>query len=221
MGGEKTFAFNLTHPRFDIDALIETLVYRKVASVLTAPRLTTSNNTEATMIIADRVPVITRESTTSPEGTVTTTESVEFVDSGLTLTITPRKVGVNQILLTIAPVITQISDYTETDPPQPIIDTRQTKTTVIIRDDQWLVIGGLITKNTTKMRKKIPLLGDIPLLGIAFSSRGDIDTKGDLLILVNAKILDDESIGVDTKSSLEKQDALETGKKPEKYKSLR
>lgn len=221
VGGEKTFAFNLTHPRFDIDALIETLVYRKVASVLTAPRLTTSNNTEATMIIADRVPVITRESTTSPEGTVTTTESVEFVDSGLTLTITPRKVGVNQILLTIAPVITQISDYTETDPPQPIIDTRQTKTTVIIRDDQWLVIGGLITKNTTKMRKKIPLLGDIPLLGIAFSSRGDIDTKGDLLILVNAKILDDESIGVDTKSSLEKQDALETGKKPEKYKSLR
>ena len=221
VGEESTFTFNLTHPRFNVDALIQALVYRKVATVLTAPRLTTSNNVEATMTIADRIPVITRDVTTSPEGTVTTTETVIFQDVGLTLTILPRKVGTNQILLVIFPSITQLSEYTDTDPPQPIIDTRETKSTVIIRDDQWLVIGGLITTNTSQIRKKIPLLGDIPLLGIAFSSRGNTQEKGDLLILVNAKILDDESIGVDMMSSIEKQESLKTGRKPKRHKSLR
>ena len=216
-----TFSFGLTHPKFNIDATIEALVYRKLARVLTAPRLTTSNNVEATMTIADQVPVITRDRVVSPEGTITETESVTFTSVGFSLTILPKKVGTNQILLDITPTITQISSWTDTDPSQPIVDTRETKTQVIIRHDQWLVIGGLITTSTTQMRKKIPLLGDIPLLGIAFSSKGGSKEKGDLLILVNARILDDELIGTDTKDSLEKQEVLETGKKRKRYKIFR
>ncbi len=221
VGELSTFKFGLTHPKFNIDAAIEALVYRKVARVLTAPRLTTSNNVEATMTIADMIPVIAKSQTTSPEGTVTTTESVSFASAGLTLTILPKKVGINQILLDMSSKITQFTEYTDTDPPQPIIDNRETKNKVIIRHDQWLVIGGLITTNTAKMRRKIPLLGDIPLLGIAFSSRGTTDIKGDLLILVNARILDDESIGVDTKSSIEIQETLKEGGKPERFRSYR
>ncbi len=216
-----TFSFGLTHPKFNIDATIEALVYRKLARVLTAPRLTTSNNVEATMTIADQVPVITRDRVVSPEGTITETESVTFTSAGLMLKILPKKVGTDQILLKITPTITQISDWTDTDPPQPIVDTRETKTQVIIRHDQWLVIGGLITTSTTQMRRKIPLLGDIPLLGIAFSSKGGSKEKGDLLILVNARILSDELIGTDTKDSLEKQEVIETGKKRKRYKIFR
>lgn len=209
---DPTFKFGLTHPRFDIEATIEALVYRQIARVLTAPRLTTVNNVEATLTVADQVPVVTREQTINEEGNVIfTTESVEFEEVGLVLRILPKKVGGNRVNLKINPSITQVTSFTDTDPPQPVIDTRETVTEVILRHDQWLVIGGLVKTNMSEIRRKIPLLGDIPLIGLAFSSRSEREETSELLILVNAQLLDDELIGADTRDSLLRQDAIKSG----------
>ena len=190
----EVFTFGVTRPEGGLGALasmtIEALKEEGLANILSAPRLTTTNNKEASLTVADRIPVITRQKTVTEFGAIEIIETVSFQDSGLTLKILPRKVGTNQILLSIDPTITQLSGFTSTDPPQPILDTRESHNEVIVRDNEWLVIGGLTTTHTSDLRRKFPILGDIPLLGIAFRSSRDIRTKNDLLILVNAHILD-------------------------------
>ena len=208
-----TFSFGLTHPNYDFDMLLEALVQSDIANILTAPRLTTTNNVEAKMTIADQLPVVTRTTTVTDSGATVTDDSVSFVSAGLEITMLPRKVGDNQIYLKIRPVLTQYSGDTDTDPPQPIINTRETTTEVIVKSNQWLVIGGLITTNTSKLRRKIPFLGDIPLLGIAFSSTRNIQRKRNLLVLVNAQILDEGMIRIDTKTAHEELESLAPKKK--------
>ena len=71
----------------------------------------------------------------------------------------------------------------------PSIDTREIKTQVLVNDGQTVVLGGILETTKTKSADKVPLLGDIPLLGYLFKTTTDINNKTELLIFITPKIL--------------------------------
>ena len=186
-----TFDFAYLSDR--IDASLSALVQKEAAEVLSEPKVATSHNRKAQIKVVNQVPVITRTTRIVDQVTVTD-EEVTFKETGLTLEVTPRVLAENKIEMLVKPAVLELTGWTETDPPAPIIDTRSAETNVTISDGKWLVIGGLIRYNERTVERGIPLLMDIPILGWLFRSTYTVREKSNLVILVTATVLDAEKI---------------------------
>jgi type IV pilus assembly protein PilQ len=185
-------SFMWGYVRGDVEVSLKAMVDRKAADILSEPQVTTTNNRPATIRVADRVPVIKRTLQIVNQQSITTDE-VTFEDAGLSLQVTPRVVGDNHVFLKLLPAVRELVGYTDTVPPQPIINTREATTDVMIQDGAWLVIGGLMRNSKTNNKRKVPIVGSIPLLGLPFRSQTGKTEKSNLLILVSATVLDDMS----------------------------
>lgn len=206
-------SFMWGYVRGDLELSLEALVEKKVADILSEPQVTATNNQPATIKVVDKVPVITRTLQIVNEQTITT-DAVTFEEAGLTLEVTPRVVGGDHVFLKLSPSVKELVGFTDTTPKQPIINSREATTEVMIRDGAWLVIGGLMRNTINANKRKVPLLGSIPLLGLPFRSKSGTIEKSNLLILVSATILDDDSIGQQTRSATEGLEKLrKTGEK--------
>lgn len=182
-------AFGFAFVSRRIDVALSALVQKEVAEVLSAPRITTAHGCAAEIKVVNQVPVITR-TTRIVDGVTVTDENVSFKETGLTLTVTPRVLADRQIEMVVEPVVQELTGWTDTDPPAPIIDTRSAKTTVTISDGRWLVIGGLMRYNERTLHRGIPLLKDLPLIGWLFRSTYTTREQSNLIILVSATVLD-------------------------------
>jgi len=181
-----------------IDAALNALAQKDVAEVLSAPRVTTGHGRPAEIRITNQVPVITRTTRVVDQVTVTD-ETVTFKETGLTLTVTPRVLADHQIQMVVEPSVLELTGWTDTDPPAPIIDTRSAKTDVTIHDGKWLVIGGLMRYNEQKIERGVPLLKDIPVLGWLFKTTDTKREKSNLIILVSATVLDRADVDAEAK----------------------
>ena len=195
-------SFMWGYVRGDVELSLEALVEKKAADILSEPQVTATNNQPAVIKVADRIPVITRTLQVVDQQTITTDE-VTFEEAGLSLEVTPRVVGENHIFLKLYPSVRELVGFTDTTPPQPIINSREATTEVMIKDGSWLVIGGLMRKTMNANKRKVPMLGSLPLLGLPFRSRSGNSEKSNLLILVSATILDDASVTQQTNNSTE------------------
>ena len=110
-----------------------------------------------------------------------------MVNAGIKLEVTPVINAEDRITLRIKPESSfPTADSTEAGP---VIRTRNAETTVIIRDGDTLVIGGLIDDSDTKGVQKIPLLGDIPIIGVFFRSNTNRKIRNELLVFVTPRII--------------------------------
>lgn len=208
-GVPPTLTLALARPDNGITLALEALSEKGMIEVLSAPRLVTTNNREAIIEVVNHIPIIHREIIIiegEPDRIRDFVYRTEPV--GLTLEILPRQVGVDEVLVRVAPALDELFGMTDTDPPHPIISERRAETEVILRAGEWLVMGGLVTASVDELRKKVPLLGDIPLLGALFRSTRHEERKSDLLILVNAEILDREAVARDVDQAREAQERL-------------
>jgi type II secretory pathway component GspD/PulD (secretin) len=194
-----------------ITATIDALAQKDAAQILSAPNVTASHGREATMKVVDQVPVITRSTTQVVDQVTVTDETVEFKEAGVTLTVTPRVVAGRRVSLLIEPSVKEVTGYTETDPPQPIIDTRTAKTAVMMASGQWLIIGGMIRSRERKFTRGIPLLKDIPLVGALFRTSQTTREKTNLIILVSTRVLDDATVSADARRVRERLDGHRRG----------
>ena len=113
--------------------------------------------------------------------------SYSSVDAGVTLSVTPQ---VNRNGFITLQVIPTVSSVVNPGPP-PVVDSRTASTTVLVRDGETLVIGGMLRDDETITTAKVPILGDIPLLGaLLFQSRYTKVTKRDLVVLITPRILE-------------------------------
>jgi len=199
------FALNSKH----LDAALNALTQKEVAEVLSAPRVATGHGHEAEIRVVDQVPVITRQTRVVNEVTLTD-ETVTFKETGVTLTVTPRVLADNRIELLVEPAVLELTGWTDTDPPAPIIDTRSAKTQVTISNGRWLVIGGLMRYNERVLERGVPLLKDIPGLGWLFSTRYTLREKSNLVILMTATVLTDPMIAEETRRT---EDAIRSHRK--------
>lgn len=153
------------------------------ARILADPRITTISGRTATIRAGDNISILT--TTGGGTGTVATTQLQTF-QTGVTLDITPVINAGNFITVSLHPAVNSLSGITNGIPQ---ISTRETQTTVGMQEDETLVIGGLIQDNTSRNTTKIPIFGDIPLLGRLFRSESVNHTRNELIITVTPHIL--------------------------------
>ena len=170
-------------------ARINALVTNGKAKILSRPNVTTIQGHEAIINVGSSVP-IPRESVTNS----TTTTSFEYRDAGIILKYTPRINVDGTITATI---------HTEVSTPQYVEDlkayrfnTRSADTIVTVRDGEPMVIGGLIGAEDAKSVRKIPFLGDLPILGALFKSHKKDKTESELLIFFTAHVINGAGVGV-------------------------
>ncbi len=155
------------------------------ASLLASPKVVAQDSKAATVRVVNRFPVL---KTVATQNNVS--QSVEYVDVGQTLTITPRIDAAGYVTLEVEPEISVLGGTVPVNGNStPVVNTRSLKTIARVRDQEPIVIGGLKRTDSTSAANKIPLLGEIPFIGSLFkSSSGDTQTT-EIVLIVTPRIL--------------------------------
>lgn len=180
----------LTIPAFS--AFLSALATRGETNLVATPNLLTLDNEEATMHVLSKEP--TPGSTTFGASGVTTAQSVDYKEAGLELKIKPQITEGDMVLLEIEQ---KLSGFTNpqfsTNLNAPAMKERKVKTTVVTENGQTVVLAGLMDDTTSRQKRKIPLLGDIPILGFLFSTTTNQMAKNNLLIFITPHIIKDRT----------------------------
>jgi general secretion pathway protein D len=170
----------------DIKALLHFYSGDSDVNVLSTPRLLTTDNEEAEIIVGEERPFLKSSQLTTEGSTVRTWE---YKDVGITLKITPH---ISKGKLLRLSIFTEIKSFVEElagEVGAVVTTKRQATTSVIVEDGSTVVIAGLIRDDKTGSVAKVPLLGDIPLLGWLFKSRTQTKIKTNLLIFITPRIV--------------------------------
>jgi len=180
-GGAIEFAIaNLANTRY-LQARISALEEKGQGKVISSPRITTLDHTEAYIQQGLRVPYIKL----TEQGTPTT----EFIDANLKLQVTPHVTADGHIKMELL-VAKDAPDYTNKDIyGTPAIDKKEAKTEVLVKDGDVVVIGGIYTYEKTGSTSAVPLFYKIPLLGWLFQKKSKDDNKRELLIFIAPRIV--------------------------------
>ena len=173
----------------DYQATLEMLESNSNTEVLSSPRIVVIDNHEANILVGSEEPYIT--TSTDPD-TGWVYEETKFKSVGLKLVVTPKIDEDNYITMIVHPEVSTARRVAEVDNAL-AIDTTQADTTMMVKDGETIVLGGLMkdTKSTTE--KKIPFLGDIPILGWFFRSTEKEVKKTEILIFITPHILTNEN----------------------------
>ncbi len=177
--------------------LLQALSTSAAANLLSTPSIITLDNQEAEIMVGQNVPFVTGESTVSGDGTSNPFTTIEREDIGLTLTVTPTISADGLVRLVVEQTTEDVTDSIESASDL-VTSKREIKTTVLADDGETIVLGGLTTENYTVNKSKVPLLGDIPVLGRLFSSESETREKRNLLVFLRPKIIldRDDSVAV-------------------------
>lgn len=179
-------------------ALIQALATTTNANLLSTPSIMTLDNQEAKIVVGQNVPFITGSSTSSSSTTTNPFQTIERQDVGITLKVIPHigeggtvRLEIEQEVSAVLPSVQGVNSA------DLITSKRSIKTTVLADDGQTIVLGGLIKDDNTKTVSKVPLLGDIPLLGYLFRATSDKKTKQNLLVFLQPTLLRDGGSAVE------------------------
>ncbi len=185
---------------FQIGALVTALRGDGKSNILSTPSVLTLDNQEAQIKVAQEVPFLTGQYTTnattttggntSTNGITNPFQTIERKDVGLVLKVKPQinegesvRLDIHQEVSSLAPTVSGAVDL--------ITNKRELTTSVLVKDDSLLVLGGLIDNQLKDNVQKVPALGDIPLIGNLFRYRTNSRTKSDLMVFLHPKILRD------------------------------
>jgi type II secretory pathway component GspD/PulD (secretin) len=173
----------LSRTPISFTAQLNMLIQNGKGRVLADPRITVLSGRTATIRAGDTISILT--TTAGNAGTIATTQ-VQSFQTGVTLDITPSVTPDGGITVQLHPVVNSLIG---TNAGVPEISTRDTQTVVHLQDDETLVIGGLIQESDTRTTTKVPLLGDLPLLGRVFRNENFQGQRNELIIVVTPHIL--------------------------------
>ena len=181
-------------------AVLRALEKQGKVNVLSAPRVTTLSGQLATISIIRTIPYVydveVENVGTAEHPIWLTTYEIEEEEVGVLLTVTPTvPEGTTLITLDITPTVNVLVDripvFADVDPAYgwPVIDTRTTTTSLTIESGESIVLGGLIRSEEQVIERKVPLLGDIPLLGHLFRHEYSREEKSNLIIFITAYLV--------------------------------
>lgn len=176
-------------------ALIRALNSDSEANILSTPTLLTLDNEEAEIIVGKEVPFQTGSYTSTGASSTPTNpfNTIERKNVGLSLKVTPQINEGDEVFLEINQEISDVIPKGDAVDVQ--TSKRQIKTRVIVGDGNIIVLGGLLTEKETEVEKKVPGLGDIPLLGALFRSTSNEREKVNLMVFLRPVIVRDSKVG--------------------------
>lgn len=156
------------------------------SNILATPHLTTMDNEEAFFIVGQEVPIIT--GSTSSANNANPFQTVDRKEVGIKLKVTPQINEGTAVQLLIEQEVSSVSGATSVDIS---INKREIKTTVIVDDGATIVLGGLIDEDVQESVSKVPILGDIPIIGNLFKSTTSSKRKRNLMVFIRPTIIRD------------------------------
>ncbi len=153
--------------------------------ILDTPRISTSNNVQATIDVGQKVPYITGQEATGVGTALIST--YDFLPVGVTLKVTPRISSNNQVTMDVDQSADDVESYTSYNAP--LVDHREAGTTVTVQDGQTIILGGIIQRSVTTTVNKFPILGDIPILGYLFQQSNKSYNQTELMVLLTPHII--------------------------------
>jgi general secretion pathway protein D len=184
------FAFAFATDKFL--AALNALASLNKVTVLSSPTIMTAENRKAVINVSTSVPIVTSQQVPVATGGITgnsITQSVEYKDAGIILTVIPRIGEKGTVALDVKQ---EVNDVGPTQPPpinSPIFFKREAETSVVLLNNQTLVLGGLIQNRRTLVRTGIPWLNEIPILGYLFGSREWKTDRTELLLLITPRVV--------------------------------
>jgi general secretion pathway protein D len=151
--------------------------------IVSRPRISAQSGSTAKIITGDALPILTSIALSGVNGV---SQQVQYVNVGVTLQIAPRVSGDGWVS---SHVFAVVSSVTGTSQGYPTISQREAETSATVRDGDSFVIGGLTQDETISTKSKVPLLGDIPLIGLAFRNERTTRSKTELYIIVTPHVV--------------------------------
>jgi len=179
----------------DYQVTLRAIAQAGKTEILSRPSILARNNQQATISLGQQVPIITG---TRFDTLGNQYNTIAYQDVGIQLTVTPFITSDGMVEMIVTPQTSELADrsqwVTTSSGPSgsitsPVINNRSADTVVVVPDGQTVIIGGLMLKQNQRAESKIPILGDIPLLGVAFRHRVDNNTKTELLIFMTPHIV--------------------------------
>ncbi len=187
-------AIRIGHQRGSVTAVLDALKQQGNLRVVSKPRLRTLNNQPAVVRVGQDLPVFITQTTQSPGSppVISTNESIQTVTVGTVLSITPQVSADRLVTLDITPAVSRLV-RTETSATgntnAPVIDIRQASSIVRVRDGATIVMGGLVQDSNSSTQRKVPLLGDIPVLGKAFTATNKLKERTELIFFITPRVI--------------------------------
>ena len=169
-------------------ATLKALHSNGALNVLSTPNIMTSDNKEAEIFVGENVPFLSGTNLTS---TGLSQQSIERKDTGIILKIKPQISEGDYVKLDIYQEISAVKDFGTATNPNLGSTKRSAKTSVVVKNTDTVIIGGLIQDTDQVTESKIPILGDIPLLGWLFKTKRTTRDKTNLLIMLTPRIIKD------------------------------
>ncbi|AKM10664.1 type II secretion system secretin GspD [Croceicoccus naphthovorans] len=170
-----------------IGALINAIQADSDSNILSTPHITTNDNVPASILFGQEIPVSTGEALSGNFDNAFRT--IQRQNVGIELDVTPQINASNEVRLDLRQEVSSIAGPVSSDFNELIINKREIKTTVTVGDREIIVLGGLLDDNERRTIQKIPLLGDIPVIGELFKSRGKSHAKTNLMVFIRPTIL--------------------------------
>ena len=205
----------------DLEVTIRAISERTKLEILSRPSVLARNNQQATITVGQEVPFIRNSRITSDGQTINT---IEYDDIGIILRVTPHITSDRLVEMEVIPEISALTGDTvpiSETVNATVIAKRSAETRVVVEDGKTVVIGGMMEDNNTETVTKIPILGDIPILGAPFRRTIKSKSKTELLIFLTPHVVEGSSelrdISVSEKDKTELAPKAFTDKQIDKY----
>jgi general secretion pathway protein D len=166
-----------------LQVAINAQIQKGEGRIVSRPRIAAQSGSTAKIITGDALPILTSIQLSGVNGV---SQQVQYVNVGVTLQIAPRVSSDGYITSKIYGVVSSVTGFSQ---GYPTISQREAETSASVRDGETFVIGGLTQENSLTTKSKIPLLGDIPLLGAAFRNERTSTTTTELYIVITPRIV--------------------------------
>ena len=192
--------------QFNINTLIDLLIREVDAKILNQPTLWTKDNEEAEFFKGRSVPFLV-STQTSAEGTAQR-DSVEYRDVGVTLRVRPNITPEKAVDMTINLAISEVEPVLITN--NIVTSQLNTTTHMIVEDGDTIMLGGILFRTDSLIEQKIPLLGDIPLIGGLFRHYDTVLSNNELLVFITPYVIDAETKPAITEKLEDEKEKMES-----------
>jgi general secretion pathway protein D len=166
-----------------LQAALYAQIQRGEGRIVSRPRIAAQSGSTAKIITGDALPILTSITLSGVNGV---SQQVQYVNVGVTLQIAPRVSSDGFVTSQIYGVVSSVTGYSQ---GYPTISQREAETSASVRDGETFVIGGLIQENALKTKGRVPIVGDIPLLGTLFRNERSTRSKTELYIVITPHIV--------------------------------
>ncbi len=174
----------------DIRAAFNALESITDINVLSSPHLLVVDSQTAELTVGDQVPVATQSVVSVTDPDAPTVNSIEFRDTGVVLKVTPKVNASGVVNLEIEQEVSDVVSTTTSGIDSPTIQQRKVKSTIMVRDGDTVVLGGLIRENQTESSSGIPILSSLPVVGALFGTQSNNVDRTELLIVITPRVVD-------------------------------